>query len=401
MPDNTEAASARKQGVYAYEVWKAKLSTEAPDVTKITYEYPLFTDAHITGELTEGLGPYQLLNGLAFHDDHSLRAGIVLRAEFPIMEPLGDNELVTDTDRYHAGYPSDEIAALVSLSLGIRVKPGGPTREFREGNDPRGRPMGYLDYSDPVLLRRYSGKRFVLPRARESHCLNDLTLLPTLPRLTPDDATALVLAARSYQNAIWIAESEPELAWLLLVSAVETAVVRWSAADDSPIEKLKASKPDLYTLLISKGGDELAEQVANEIAPSLGVTSKFTRFLMTFLPDAPAVRPPEFCQIKWTNSNLKKALGKVYGYRSKALHAGKPFPLPACEPPWHDGDPPTPCEIPEALGMQARGATWRREDVPMLLHTFEYIVRNALLKWWKSMVPPETHGTQLSEQNSA
>jgi len=249
--------------------------------------------------------------------------------------------------------------------------------------------MGYLDHSDPVLLRRYSGKRFVLPRARESHCLNDMTLLPTLPRLTPDDATALVLAARSYQNAVWIAESEPELAWLLLVSSVETAVVRWSAADDSPIEKLKASKPDLYTLLVSKG-DELAEQVATMIAPSLGVTSRFMRFLTTFLPEAPPVRPSEFCRLKWTKSNLKVALGKVYDYRSKALHAGKPFPLPACEPPWHDGEPPTPCEIPFGI-LQARGSTWRSEDVPMLLHTFEYIVRNALLKWWESMVPPEIH----------
>jgi len=34
---------------------------------------------------------------------------------------------------------------------------------------------------------------------------------------------ALTRAARLYQDALWMIESEPSLAWLLLVSAIETA----------------------------------------------------------------------------------------------------------------------------------------------------------------------------------
>jgi N-methylhydantoinase B/oxoprolinase/acetone carboxylase alpha subunit len=42
----------------------------------------------------------------------------------------------------------------------------------------------------------------------------------------------------------------------------------------------------------------------------------------------------------------------------------------------------------------AKGATsaWNAEDTPMLLHTFEYIVRNALQNWWESMDSAADHG---------
>ena len=39
-----------------------------------------------------------------------------------------------------------------------------------------------------------------------------------------------------------------------------------------------------------------------------------------------------------------------------------------------------------------RGASWSGKDMPMLLHTFEYIVRNSLLKWWDSLLPDPNEG---------
>jgi hypothetical protein len=43
-------------------------------------------------------------------------------------------------------------------------------------------------------------------------------------------------------------------------------------------------------------------------------------------------------------------------------------------------------EKPLGLATGTRGAVWVAEDTPMLLHTFEYIARKALLKWWESML---------------
>ncbi len=48
-------------GPTSYENWKAWLSNKDP---LGGYEVPLFTDAHVTGEILE-LGPYQLLNTVA------------------------------------------------------------------------------------------------------------------------------------------------------------------------------------------------------------------------------------------------------------------------------------------------------------------------------------------------
>ena len=34
---------------------------------------------------------------------------------------------------------------------------------------------------------------------------------------------------------------------------------------------------------------------------------------------------------------------------------------------------------------ETKGSVWVAQDLPMLLHIFEYIVRKTLLKWWESM----------------
>ena len=44
-----------------------------------------------------------------------------------------------------------------------------------------------------------------------------------------------------------------------------------------------------------------------------------------------------------------------------------------------------PQEVPTGLRMQVHGATWSRDETPMLLHTFEYIARNAIVGWWKAI----------------
>ena len=44
-------------------------------------------------------------------------------------------------------------------------------------------------------------------------------------------------------------------------------------------------------------------------------------------------------------------------------------------------------EKPFGYATEAYGAIWIAKSTPMLLHTFEYIARNALLKWWESMLP--------------
>ena len=103
---------------------------------------------------------------------------------------------------------------------------------------------------DPILP--CSDGKLIIPEARNKILLNDLDQLLTYPNLTPEDAIILVRASRIYQDALWIAESEPELAWIMFVSAIETAADHWRKAQATPaenVEKLHTSLPGLESLL--------------------------------------------------------------------------------------------------------------------------------------------------------
>jgi hypothetical protein len=71
----------------------------------------------------------------------------------------------------------------------------------------------------------------------------------------------------------------------------------------------------------------------------------------------------------------------IYQYRSKSLHAGKPFPAPMLEEPRVVQQGQAPPEKPLGLATAVGGAVWQAAELPMLLHVFEYITRETLLAW--------------------
>lgn len=381
----TEAAEQRQGGPSSYRNWRAALEG-AP--SQGAYEVPLYTDAHVTGMITEGYGPYQFLNTVPIDDrPGALRPSIVLRVEDHLyfdqatMPPMDR----TEDELYHGGWLNEEIAMLTSLCLGIRLKPGRVSREFHPGDNPRGRPIAWGSGREPTLPPGSSGR--VLPRVVGTHSLDQLSPLLGYPNLSEADAIILVRAARLYQDAVWIAEAEPELSWIMLVSAIETAAGHWRAATEPPIERLRASRPGLEKMLRDVGGEEFVLQIAEQLAPYMGATKKFTDFVLEFLPGPPVSRPGDFSRHSWERKPLKKTLEVVYNYRSRALHGGRPFPAPMCEAPMILAAGEAPTEVPVGLAMRTKGGTWLAKDTPILLHTFEYIVRGALLRWWNAMVP--------------
>jgi hypothetical protein len=376
MPDSLQGAPA------AYQNWHAQLQ-ELP--VRSAYEYPLISDGYFGGMVDSGFGPYQFLNPIA--PEGMVRPAVYLRISYHApdswyLDPGRMNK--TDTSRYHGGQLVDELAALLSLGLGARLKAGPAARWFNPGADPRGMPIGYGDRLQPTLLQLRPG-RPILPHCVKAHSLNAIERWSTFPQLTSEAATTVVRVARQYQDAIWIAESEPSLAWLMLVTAIETAANYWRTTDSSPLERLRVSRPALVTYLEDLQIDALAERVATEVADSIGSTKKFVEFLLQFLPGPPPERPSGvWAQISWDENVFRTAFRKIYGYRSKALHDGTPFPLPMCQIETIRPDS-VPCEKPTGLAVSAAGGVWVADDLPMSLHTFEYIAREALLKWWGSL----------------
>jgi hypothetical protein len=166
-------------------------------------------------------------------------------------------------------------------------------------------------------LPKSVGLHSILPQAIDEHDLYDATLLSHLPNMPPRASIALIRAARLYQDGIWIVESEPELSWIMLVSAVETAAGYWRVTTDSPLDRMHISRPELEPLLAGAGGEELVLRVAEQIADFMGAGKKFIDFLIEFLPEPPAERPNHF-GISWEERDLRRSFRTIYGWRSPA-----------------------------------------------------------------------------------
>ena len=369
----------------SFENWRAFIDKAE---SKYAYEIPLYSDA-ILGLFDElRAGPYQFFRSAPSNaSEKPFRTIVVMRVKVHITRNdyaiLADMEN-TDDAAYHGGDLNDEIAALLSLLLGVRLMPGTVTREFSSRFDPLGIPGD----SSVIPMLGTGSTQTIIPRLQRRGELRKLPdLFETYPRLERTDALMLVKAARQYQQAIWYADTDPNLAWLMLVSAVETAADHWWTKDSSPVEVLEDSNKQLYELLVKEGGPELTTKVAKLVANGMGASRKFREFVLHFLQEPPEGRPSALGQFPFEDkAMLKGALLKIYDYRSQALHGGKPFPVPMCHSPGRYGGDDEIAEVPTGQATGAQGSTWRHEDTPMVLHTFEHIVRNSLTQWWRSMV---------------
>jgi len=304
----------------------------------------------------DGYGPYQFFNTIpTARPDGIARAAVVLRTEFHLRwdAEIETTRQRTDDSSYHGrGWLYEELSALASLALGTRLKAGNVTREFLPHGDPRGRPQEWRTIEQPRLL--VTAEKPILRRATGSHSLDDLAPLRWYPQLETREAIALVRAARLYQDGLWIVESDSQLTWLLLVSAIETAANHWRPGTEAPLDRLQSSLPGLETILRENGDDQFVERVATLLAPYLGATRKFVEFVLRFLPPPPLVRA-SFAQHPWEPKAMKRSLEKIYNYRSQALHGGKPFPAPMCMAPFGTGEPLELAETSWSLATRTAG----------------------------------------------
>lgn len=387
--DTSTAAEASYSWPACTANWKAAASGTP---IRWTTEYPIYTDSWITGEINDGLGPYQFLNAIAIRERHEshLYPAVVLRMDWHLpQDALKPNPSKTRSEKYHGGGVEDELAALLGLQLGMRARAGAASRRFDPDGDPKGRlSPGTAKTIPQIEFPRLQGR--ILPWASRDHYLNDAvnTTFERFHTLSYEDASAIVKAARLHQEALWIAEGAPEMAWLLLVTAVETAAQRWRKTTVSPLKWLKERKPKLCKSFQREGREDLLDLVADELAELVGATAQFRSFLMAFCPDTPAERPQECYRHSWEPAALRKSFNKIYDWRSKFVHSGIPFPAMMCLRPYRDEqDRKRFAETPLSSGMAGQGGAWKKKDAPMQLHIFEYIARDTLLRWWKWNLP--------------
>ena len=336
--------------------WKALLDGEP---LLETIEYPIYTDAWVTGQVDDGLGPYSFINSFGAQREPTRHPSIVLRMDMHLPAGSLKHQLsVTNATAYHAGDIEDELSALLGLCLGIRTKAGGFTRRFdtTDGCDPRGQPFAGTHKTVPPLVKPATQSRRILPKLVGTYCLNDALSVGfrMLATLDPQAGAALVKAARLHQEALWTAEVSPEMSWFLLVIAVEACAKAWA------VKTGRAGK-------------------------RWGPTGRFKGFLQAFCPGPPESRPKQCYQHDWDRKTLEVSFTKVYEWRSAFVHEGILFPKPMCMPPHFEDARYS--EIPTGLATSAQGGGWRAADTPLMLHLFEHMVRGAILEWWKWNLP--------------
>lgn len=341
-----------------------------------TLEVALYTDAQLVGH--GSFGPYMVINTIPTDRQEQLQMAAVLRLSWHIPAcDLPPDMTRSNQETFHGGGLPEEVAALISLALGIRMQPGGVIREFLDPDDPRGTPV------------QHGHRRPYLPTARKT-CIpslqgGDLGVLEEklafYPNVRPEKVIEVVRAARSYQLGAWMADVDPEFAWLKFVSALETAANCWWRGDNDPAAALEFAKPELAETLRINGSEALVAKVGHLLKDQLRATRKFYDFTARYKPEPPIERPPIVDQTNW--NELDRAIRRIYGYRSMSLHAGQPFPPAMLEEPWRFGRREPSIEKPLGLAAGFEDSVWQADELPMLLHVFEYITRESLLHWMR------------------
>ncbi|GAA2865568.1 hypothetical protein JOE60_001626 [Paenarthrobacter ilicis] len=371
-------------GPTAWRNWRASLAADGFGSPQS--EAVLYSDASFKGEHL-ALGPYDVITTGVQND--LMTPALVVRAESLIVDmprlvdPTTRELIPADSTAYHGGTSLDEIAALISLSCGVRCRAGGTTRVWGLREDPYGSPV----YWDMHPVRRPGPSDLeILPLvpARIVTLADEKELLLKFPRIAAGSAVALIRAARLYSNALWWSNEDPNFAWLQLVGAIEVAANRRRARTPKGHEALQALEERDSGLweALSGAADDVKERVAGYMLPTLRVARKFEEFVTQFQPGPPEVRPSKYGQIEW--DEMVSHMRIIYGHRNKALHDGTPFPNPMLRPPDRD-DRNNFCELPLGTSASSGSSSWMADQYPLTLQTFEYIVRESLKTWWAAL----------------
>jgi hypothetical protein len=367
-----------KADPWAWENARARLSSQPAWGVLELAGYTDLSEFRLSGEAASG--PYGILTPTSAYDPASDQApglprmGLVLRLELHLAHDPDDyldkgwDSL--DADIIPGGNGGDELTALISLALGIRLKAGGIARYFDVPDHTLGHPC---EPNPPPYLPQLRAGFALLPYTGSASPIGNkvdlrgMRLLDSYPYLTLKEARTLVKSARAYQEAIWIADGDPRQAWLRLITAVETVAQLVPSQLAAP-DRLKLAHPEIWNCI--RGDAKLEEMLTAKLVDQSRSTVKFLGFLESFQPKAPRRRPKRV-RLDWTD--LSEQLRDIYRYRSKDLHEGVPFPQKLCEP-YLVSPRETAPEIAAVLNDKDQ----------MSLQIFEYVVRGALQNWCHS-----------------
>jgi hypothetical protein len=270
-----------------------------------SYEFEVIGDANYIGKLA--YGPYYFrIWDMPPHtpgESRLLCLRITQEAALPPIPPTGAKEFVS----------------LASLFLRKRLILGPITRWDDEPSRHR---LDFKSSKHFVDIDIVCGETETI--ASETN-LDELSAwLPLVDNLEKATRDKFTLAARFYQQALEMIEATTDMAYLNLVSAVETL------CGDTDIGNIKLTDVDdgLANAVVRVNPQDLRKDIEERIIKrERFIKRRFVEFIKQHIDDSFWTyrrRPQENIRVK--PEDLDRLLKNIYDQRSRTLHSGEPFP---------------------------------------------------------------------------
>ena len=330
-------------------------------------EYEVIADSNFIGELTYGSVNLQIWD-FGFHRRGEKRL-LCLRFEEEVeLPPFPPKK-------------AQEFVYLSSLFLRRRLVLGKMTRF---NNTPRRHSSAWRQSNDEFV-----NADIVRGETNLSE-LSDWLLL--MEHLDTEKRNRFCLAAKFYSEALEHIEANPDIAYLNLVSVIETL------CRDVEIGEVVLTEIDrgIANAVNKIQPPDIQEEVAKSIIKhERFIKRKFIKFIIGYTAEgfwAYQRRPPE--PLRVNPSDLDRLMANIYDQRSRTLHAGEPFPsyifechrLPGLEIYPEDtylnknvkiGYLPM-AEVPTGKAISSGGRIWKSKDYIPYPHFFERLVNHVL-----------------------
>ncbi len=324
----------------------------AENIERHTTEYQILSDAHIIGQITYGpyvMRPWEFSEMKKPGEERWLLLRTTVKAFSAEDEPW---KKASREGEYHGGGVASELIALASVFLRRRLRLG---------------PMVRLDDS-PIYIPELPGQIDQQLTLGESNFARLEGWFESVRKLDPDLHFPLILAAKFYHQAVELIEGKPDLAYLLLVSAIEVL------SNEYEVEPPSLSEIDqgLANSVARIEDPELRQEIEGRIVRRRLIARRFVAFIGDHVDVS-------FWQVEGRPihgrvepEQLPNLMKRVYDQRSRTLHDGEPFPPYIFHPAPMNG------EMPVGLSLIVGEKTWEIEDFIPTPSFFERLVNHVL-----------------------
>lgn len=320
-------------------------------------EFLVTVDAQFVGEVE--YGPYWLrlwtFGDVPAGENRYLCLGINER-----IKPLAtDPGQLSKKGFYHYGGVPGELVALASLFLRRRMRLGPLVR--MEDRPVVGKPK-----------KTMINEQLAMGRAN----LTDLApWLKLTAALAPEYQLPFILSAKRYSRALQFIETEPDIAYMELVCAVETLAQADIEGDISI--GLEDLNPKVAEVIRKIADPKLQKELCNTMRELVGAKKKFRMFVERYTAEEFwAESKPGRGRV--TCTELKKSIDLIHGQRSNTSHTGQDFPPTVYLPPFL-GE-----ETPQALMMTSAQRRWKPKDYVPHVSFFERLAQHLITNFLRA-----------------